>query len=432
MLGMRKILIFIILSGFIFSNNLLNYNAIYHKELNRLSKKMEREEKNIEQLEIYLSKPIELEWHVIFSGFHEEHGNGRDNTKENAKYYSKINGYNDINEVININSLSGNSYKSFSIKNDIIIKTTGVLALDGIQITVRPDLATKQPSSNPNYESELSGISIVADEILLSKPIVILPGFADGTISDFYKLEGIILATSGKYDFISGSLLWEATPKATLYGADIYMSRKAFTDFTDGLWFEELGTALENNYLSATGNGVKIYNKTAYIPNEINFRHVIASLAGNVYANINQREADIASIFSNSYDLLQNFKNNTRENYKINIILGKGKNKEKTDGVAGYDYAATGILSLREVEYSHKHIFGYSLGYLHTGFEFKDGNESEEWVDTIQLGMHNKYKTNGWQLRNDLTGRASIHNVDRNIDWPSPLGRSEMNGTYET
>ena len=63
---------------------------------------------------------------------------------------------------------------------------------------------------------------------------------------------------------------------------------------------------------------------------------------------------------------------------------------------------------------------------------FKDGNSSEEWVDTIQLGVHNKYKADGWQLRNDITGRASIHNIDRNIDWPNPGKRSEMDGTYET
>ena len=49
---------------------------------------------------------------------------------------------------------------------------------------------------------------------------------------------------------------------------DVYMSRKAFTQFTDGLWFEDFGTSLENNYLSASGDGVEIYNKTAYIPNE--------------------------------------------------------------------------------------------------------------------------------------------------------------------
>ena len=77
-------------------------------------------------------------------------------------------------------------------------------------------------------------------------------------------------------------------------------------------------------------------------------------------------------------------------NWKISVIGGKGKNKEETDGVVGYDYTTTGVLALREVERTYKHTFGYSLGYLHTGFEFKDGNESEEWVDTIQLGVHNK------------------------------------------
>ena len=158
----------------------------------------------------------------------------------------------------------------------------------------------------------------------------------------------------------------------------------------------------------------------------------MASLAGNVYANINQREKDIADTLEDSLHMLQNSTNNTKENVKISVIGGKGKNKEETDGVVGYDYTTTGVLALREVERTYRHTFGYSLGYLHTGFEFKDGNESEEWVDTIQLGVHNKYKSNNWLLRNDLTGRASIHNVDRNIDWPSPNKRSEMNGSYET
>ena len=117
---------------------------------------------------------------------------------------------------------------------------------------------------------------------------------------------------------------------------------------------------------------------------------------------------------------------------KVNIIGGKGRTNEDTDGVAGYDYTTAGVLGLREVERTYKQTFGYSLGYLHTGFEFKDNNESEEWVDTIQVGIHNKYKSNNWKLRNDLTGRISFHNIDRNLDWPSPNSKSEMNGTYET
>ena len=332
----------------------------------------------------------------------------------------------------NVISSIGNIHALPALINAGIIKSNGVLALDGVQVMVKPDPTTAQPSSDPNFDFSLSGTSIIADEVLTSKPIVILPGFSDGTIADVYKLEGLIKASSGQYDFVSGSLLWEATPRATGTGADIYMSRKAFTEFTDGLWYEDFGTALENNFLGATGDGVKIYNKTAYIPDEQNFRHIMGSLAGNVYANINQREDDIAKTFENSLHLLQDSTNNTKENVKINVIAGKGKNKEETDGVTGYDYTTTGVLALREVERTYKHTFGYSLGYLHTGFEFNDGNSSEEWVDTVQLGLHNKYKTNGWTLRNDLTGRVSIHNVDRNIDWPSPLGRSEMNGTYET
>jgi hypothetical protein len=46
---------------------------------------------------------------------------------------------------------------------------------------IKPDPTTKQPSSDPNYDFELSGTSIIADEILTSKPIVILP---DEKISD--------------------------------------------------------------------------------------------------------------------------------------------------------------------------------------------------------------------------------------------------------
>ena len=34
-------------------------------------------------------------------------------------------------------------------------------------------------------------------------------------------------------------------------------------------------------------------------------------------------------------------------------------------------------------------------------------------------------------MRNDLTGRISFHNIDRNIDWGKSQ-RSEMNGTFET
>ena len=333
-----------------------------------------------------------------------------------------------------ISGTAGITHKIPSMVNGGIIQASGVLAVDGISLSIKvnPDSVVYQTSVTSGPQFVANGASIVADTLITDKPITILPGFADGTNANVYKIENAVIASGGNYEFISGSLLWEATPEATGTGADVYMERKAFTDFTDGLWFEDFGTALEENFLGASGDAMQIYNKTAYIKTEEEFRQIMSSLAGEVYANINQREYDIAKAFEDSLHLLQDSSNNTKENVKISVIAGKGKNKEETDGVTGYDYTTTGVLALREVERTYRHTFGYSLGYLHTGFEFKDGNESEEWVDTIQLGVHNKYAANGWQLRNDLTGRASIHNIDRNIDWPSPLGRSEMNGTYET
>ncbi len=302
----------------------------------------------------------------------------------------------------------------------ININVGGNFNYDGIRVIVTIDPTKNTPTTNSSSQVGFGGV--------IPNKLEVAPAFSIGTASDRYVFENIFRGTTGKGEYISQSLTWVATAD----GSSLVMTRKAYTDFTDGLWYEDFGRELNEKYALTNGEGRKIFDKINYITNEIDFRHIMASLAGNVYANINQREDDIAKTFENSLHLLQDSTNNTKENVKISIIAGKGKNKEETDGVVSYDYTTTGVLALREVEKTYKHTFGYSLGYVHTGFEFKDGNKSEEWVDTIQLGIHNKYKSNGWELRNDLTGRASIHNVDRNIDWPSPNSRSEMDGTYET
>jgi hypothetical protein len=309
---------------------------------------------------------------------------------------------------------------SFVNSGVININVGGNFNYDGIRVIVTIDPSTNTPTTNSSSQVGFGGV--------IPDRLEVAPDFAVGTAADRYVFENIFKGAAGKGEYISQSLTWDATAK----GSDLIMTRKAYMYFTDGLWYEDFGRELNEKYAVTTGEGRKIFDKINYITNETDFRHIMASLAGNVYANINQREYDIAKAFEESLHLLQDSSNNTKENIKMSVIAGKGKNKEETDGVVGYDYTTTGVLALREVERTYRHTFGYSLGYIHTGFEFKDGNESEEWVDTIQLGLHNKYKVNGWKLVNDLTGRASIHNVDRNIDWPSPSGRSEMDGTYET
>ena len=331
-----------------------------------------------------------------------------------------------------------NEYAIPELINAGIIRVNGNFENTGMKISLKPDLSTLQESTIAGIDFIMDSGSISADTLTITDTVKILPDFSQGTNAKVYKLENAfissnIISASGKLPVVSNSLTWEATPSVNSDGnIDIYMSKIDYHDFTDGLWYDDFGKALDENYYNATGDAGKIYDKLDLIENEKDFRHVMEGLAGNIYANINQREEDIVRSLENSMTLMQNSENNTKENVKINVIAGKGRTKEDTDGIVNYDYTTTGVLALREVERTYKNTFGYSLGYLHTGFEFKDGNSSEEWVDTVQLGVHNKYKTNGWNLKNDLTGRVSFHNIDRNLDWPSPSGRSEMNGTYET
>ncbi|MCP1222978.1 autotransporter domain-containing protein [Sebaldella sp. S0638] len=340
------------------------------------------------------------------------------------------------------------------IQNAGIIKVAEKFEVPAdFQISIKPAASSfREPTASEifsdNYALEdidgryliSNAVSFVAPYFAATEPVVVLPDFSQHTNALAYKLEDVFVPTtpdggpnSGKVRVKSKSITWDVIPNENADGnIDLWMVKIPYNVYTYGLWYDGFGKSLDANYAGANAEGIEIFDKIDYIDNEKDLRHIMASLGGNVYSNINQREEDIAEVFENSLGLLQNSHNNTKENVKINVIAGKGNRKEKTDGVVEYDSSYTGIMALREVERTYRHTFGYSAGYLHSGFEFKDGNESEEWVDTLQFGMHSKYKADNWELRNDLTARGSIHNVDRNIDWPSPNSRSEMNGTYET
>ena len=340
------------------------------------------------------------------------------------------------------------TYKPPTIVNAGIIQVGEKFEVpyDGVvQVKVDPD-TLRTPTSSEVSTSDLAAKFLVSSSVKFIAPefnvndVTVTSDFTQGTSSKNYKLADVFIPStpggginSGIATILSQSYTWDATPVTNSNGnIDIWMQKIEYADLLDGYWNEDFGKALDEKYENASGDALKIFNKIDRLENEKDFKHIMSSLAGNIYANINQRENDIAGVFENSLDLLESSENNTKENVKVNIIGGKGRTNEDTDGVAGYDYTTAGVLGLREVERTYKQTFGYSLGYLHTGFEFKDNNESEEWVDTIQVGIHNKYKSNNWKLRNDLTGRISFHNIDRNLDWPSPNSRSEMNGTYET
>ena len=344
-------------------------------------------------------------------------------------------------------------YEPPQIINSGIIKVEGNFEVpyDGVvKVKVDPDSVrelTHAEKVSSGYDLlELENVIMISNAVKYEadsfnvKDVTVTPDFTEGTNALTYKLENVFMprvsnagVTSGIASVYSESYTWDAIPVTNADGnVDIWMKKIAYKDLMEGEWYEDFGAAMDEKYAGSTGDAGKIFDKIDRITNGTDFERIMESLGGNIYANINEREDDIARAFENSLSLLQNSHNNTKENVKINVIAGKGKTTEDTPGVTGYNYEMLGVLALREVERTYKHTFGYSLGYVHTDFEFKDGMSSEELVDTLQIGGHSKYKSNDWILRNDLTGRASFHNIDRNINWPSPYGRSEINGSYET
>ena len=341
-------------------------------------------------------------------------------------------------------SFTGTTYSLPRIVNAGVIKVDGKFEVPYggvVAVKVEPStfrIPTQEEITSKNYASEdinskflvSDAVKYIADGFNI-KDITISKDFTQGTNSTVYKLENLFNLKEGIGTVISESITWQAIPDTTESGLDVWMSKIDYTDYTSGTWLEDFSGAMDKNYDGSAGKAGQIYDKIDNITSLSDFNHKMSSLAGNVYANMNQRENDIVRTLENSLDLLQDSKNNTKENVKINVIAGKGKLTENTDGVTGYNYESVGVQALREVERTYKHTFGYSAGYFHTNYEMNDGNSSEEDADTIQLGFHNKYRSNDWILRNDVLGRVSIYNTDRNIDWIN-TGRSQMTGMYET
>jgi hypothetical protein len=339
-------------------------------------------------------------------------------------------------------STGDTAYPVPSIINAGVINVSENFELKGIDISVKvnPDTITEATIAEDFGAAFVSdAVKFNAPAFNTTEPIGVLGGFAEGTHAEVYKFKDVFnpMTTDGGPDsgivkVRSKSLTWTATPVLNERGnVDIWMQKIPYDNFTSGLWYEDFGLALDTKYVGSKGSMGKIFDKIDLIETEMDFRKTMSGLAGDLYSNMNQREQTIADIFEDSLGILQNSKNNTKENVKVNVIGGKGKLKEETEGVPGYNYTSAGVQLLREVERTYRHTFGYSLGYLHTGFDYIDSADSEEKVDTIQLGLHNKYKADNWILKNDLTGRVSFHDMERNLDW-THSGRSEMTANYES
>ncbi len=338
-----------------------------------------------------------------------------------------------------------------SIINAGVIMVDEKFEIDGINLTIKVDpdslrLPTLNEVIMDSYSLEdVNAGFLISNAVSIKAPSFDLdnnttkidPYFTQGTNMRVYKFENVFDPSTpeggpntGEIAMESGSLTFDAIPvtNKNTGGVDIWMQKIDYNKFTQGTWYNKFSENIESGYFNATGDALKIYDRLDLIATPDALKHDFEQLAGNIYSNIMQREENIGDMFNNTLDILQNSENNTKENVKVGVITGMGSRDEKTSGVPDYDYNTYGVLGLREVERTYKHKFGYSLGYTQTNFEFDD-SESKDKADTFQIGLHNKYSSNGWNFRNDFLGRMSIHNVDRSTVW-SDGTNSELSSDY--
>jgi hypothetical protein len=342
------------------------------------------------------------------------------------------------------------AYTPPSIINAGIIKVDEKFELDGFNLVIKPDPSSfrvptiEEITLNGYSPDDINGGFLLSNTVSIVAPsfnfgdnaVKIDPLFTQGTNARVYKFENVFDPSTpgggqntGEIAVKSNSLTFDAIPVTNAQGKiDIWMEKIDYDNFTKGAWYDGFAKNIEGKYLNAQGEALKIYDKLDLITDENTLRDSFEQLSGSMYSNINQREQDIYSVLNNALFTLQNSENNTKENVKINVIAGKGSTKEDTSGVDSYDYDTVGILALREVERTYRHTFGYSLGYTRTDFQIKD-TDNEDQADTVQIGLHNKYSVNGWNIKNDLLGRMSFHRSDRSMTWYDGV-KSDMKSDY--
>jgi hypothetical protein len=333
-----------------------------------------------------------------------------------------------------------------SIVNAGIIKVSEkfVMPKDAvIQILVDPSTMRTINPLPGDYDSEdINGKFLISNSVHITAPefelrnVQITTDFTQGTNISTYKLEDVFIPTTpggginyGTADIKSRGILWNAVPVVNEKGnLDIWMERKKFGYFGKSLSWENFAELLDKNYDNAAGESLKFYDRLDVIESEEILRKTMNSLSGSIYANRIQRDNDIKKVFDDALEVMQDSSNKTKENVKMTVLGGKGKTYEDTEGISDYSYETIGIYALREVERTYSHKFGYSAGYSRNDFKFQDGSQSEEDVDTIQIGLHNTYEKNTWKYLGNLSGRVNFHNMEREISWPNSL--EKINGDY--
>ena len=145
-------------------------NEQTYQTIQRILNQKNKELKDLYLQGDYIVKPEYLEWQVFFTGFYEEYNEGVDNSKENARYHSKVTGYYDasgnyVTTSGSISGLSGKPYQPLQQPKDINLGVSiplKGLTRDPLSLSLSP---AQEINVNPNVAAPAAPNSIITPVI---------------------------------------------------------------------------------------------------------------------------------------------------------------------------------------------------------------------------------------------------------------------------
>ena len=160
-------------------------NEQTYQTIQRILNQKNKELKDLYLQGDYIVKPEYLEWQVFFTGFYEEYNEGVDNSKENAKYHSKVTGYYDasgnyVTTSGSISGLSGKPYQPLQQPKDINLGVS--IPLKGLtREPINLNLTgVSGPSFNPIYSipndpTKTITANVDVDTFSINIPVITIP-----------------------------------------------------------------------------------------------------------------------------------------------------------------------------------------------------------------------------------------------------------------
>ena len=263
-------------------------NEQTYQTIQRILNQKNKELKDLYLQGDYIVKPEYLEWQVFFTGFYEEYNEGVDNSKENAKYHSKVTGYYDasgnyVTTSGSIRGLSGKPYQPLQQPKDINLGVS--IPLKGLtREPINLNLTgVSGPSFNPIYSipndpTKTITANVDVDTFSINIPVITIPpvptipsfsvtvpstGNGDDSFNSLGNAStsdpGGITSFVGNYNFSDGEL-------SGVWNTNGYMSSYSYNNLTGtSNWrvgSDSMTNATSSGTINVTGNVPALYEIT--------------------------------------------------------------------------------------------------------------------------------------------------------------------------